>query len=93
MSALPPEDAPPGFREAPVVLIHHHDEEEPTGSELAETAATFFAVNLLGLVLAAAIVTYTWNALRSGSTLPDFDFNQAFAGVVILRVLALTIRL
>lgn len=95
MSAALRPDQLPDFdpEEGPRIRVLHIPRPEPTPADIAQMIATTFAANLVGIFLATLILVYSWNSLNNGLSLPDFNFNQAFTGVVILRVLALTVRL
>jgi len=64
----------------------------PTPTEMVRAMAYWFASNIAGLLIVSAIVSYAWNAIESLHTLPTINFQQAFALMVIVRVLALTVR-
>lgn len=64
----------------------------PTPTQVIRHFAYWLVLNIFGLVVAAAIVSFAWNALETLHQLPTIDFHQAFAILVLVRVLAFTVR-
>lgn len=64
----------------------------PTPTQVIRNFAYWLLTNIVSLVVASAVVSFAWNALASLHTLSTIDFHQAFAILVIVRVLAFTVR-
>lgn len=87
MAALPPGPS------TPLVIWRPRTPKPPTITEMLNAVAAWFTVNIFACALTATVGAYLWNALADLHTLTTIDWRQAFAAVLLLRVLALVIRL
>lgn len=62
---------------------------QQTFTQFCQNLALKFAILLAFLALAALIVTFTWNSLESVHHLTTLEWRETFAGLILLRVLAL----
>ena len=66
---------------------------KPTVQELAWALVNTVILNLALAAIAAIIIAACWNGLTDLTTLPEIDWREAFAAVILLRTAALTARL